>query len=86
VSLPSKERDAVALLSGKQTTTFEWHDPWTLPPVGVPLIVNIENEHEPAKFTGDRLKFCNGSHIPLRRDGMWDQSYEIKAIAWEVKS
>lgn len=79
-------KPSLELAIDKQTTTLTWHDPGDIPPVGVPLIVDIDGQQRAAEFTGDRLKFCNGMHVLMRRDGTWDQNYEINAIAWGVPS
>lgn len=81
--------EAIALLSGKQTTTLTWHSPDILPPPNVPLIVDLEGKHRAAEFTGDhlkRLKFCDGSAIVFL-NGKWSyKSGGIRAIAWEVNA
>lgn len=74
---------AIALLSGKQTTIFEWHDPGKLPPVNVPLIVEIDGHRRAAEFDGDTINFVYGDR--LRRGG-FDDLTRITAIAWEVES
>jgi hypothetical protein len=79
----STER-AIALLSGKTQTIFEWHDPSVLPPVGVPLIVDIDGKHRAAEFDQENLKFCNGMHVYRRTGDRW--SCAITSIAWQVQS